>query len=67
MRPVSVVVGFFQPHSEVQGQVWCRRRPGFAQDVVLQGKTVQQERREFALLTVMKALPISVSLMKYSV
>lgn len=57
----------FQPHSEAQKQGWCARRVGFVQDVVLQGKTMKKERGRFALLTVMKALSISVRLMKYSV
>lgn len=57
----------FQPHSEAQEQGWCARRVGFVQDVVLQGKTMKKERGRFALLTVMKALSISVRLMKYSV
>lgn len=59
--------GFFQPHAEAQEQGWCTRRVGFEQDVVLQGKTMKKERSRFALLTLMKALSISVCLMKYSV
>lgn len=60
MRPDS------ETHSEVQEQEWCKRKIGFEQDVVLQEKTIWQDRRRFALLAMMKALSISVCFMKYS-
>lgn len=55
-----VVFYFLQPHLEVQELVWYKRRLGFEQYVILQGKTVQKGRSRFALLAVMKALSISV-------
>lgn len=61
VRQACVAVFFFQPGSAAQEQAWSKSRAGFAQDVVSQGKAMKQEKRQrFGLLTIMKALPISV-------